>query len=746
MICTHRAARNDAAYSRHNWQLHARRSALLGGAISAALLFAVAPASAQKAPKGSPEHVKAVTSAVDGKFIRANAATSADWPTVGLDYGETRYSKLDQINADNVKRLGLVWSYNLESSRGVEATPIVVDGIMYVSASWSVVHAIDVRSGKKLWSYDPGVPRDIGYKGCCDVVNRGVALWKGKIYVGAYDGRLTALDAVTGRKIWEKDTIIDHSHSYTITGAPRVANGKVIIGNGGSEYGVRGYVTAYDAETGAQAWRWFVVPGDPGKPFEDASMKAAAKTWDPAGKYWVNGGGGASWDTITFDPELNLVYIGTGNGAPWNRRVRSPAGGDNLYLASIVALDATTGKYKWHYQETPGDNWDYTSTQPMILAEVKIDGKPRKVILHAPKNGFFFVIDRTNGKFISAKNFVDVNWATGYDANGRPIEVAEARSSDKSFDSIPGPYGAHNWHPMSFNPKTGLVYLPAQNVPVNLTGEPKWKHNGNQLGEFGGVTGWNLGFGLNVAPPKSMPFGRLIAWDPVKQKEVWRKEYVSPWNGGTLTTAGNLVFQGTADGRFIAYSADNGEKLWESPTGTGVVAAASTYLVDGKQYVSVAVGWGGVFGLSQRATELASPGTVYTFAVDGKAPLPAFTRYQMSGLISGVKYDPADVGPGTLLYVSACATCHGVPGVDKGGNVRNLGYVDPNEIANLKDIVFNGPFKSQGMPDFTGKLSESDVTKIIAFIQGTADAIRPKAADATPAGAGATAGSAAATK
>ncbi|MDF3808801.1 MULTISPECIES: PQQ-dependent dehydrogenase, methanol/ethanol family [Rhodopseudomonas] len=678
---------------------------------------------AQTAP--TPDKIKAVTSAVDSAAIVANAATSKDWPTIGLDYAETRFSKLDQINTDNVNKLGLAWSYPLESSRGVEATPVVVDGIMYVTASWSVVHAIDARSGKRLWTFDPEVDRTKGYKGCCDVVNRGVGLYKGKVFVGAYDGRLIALDAATGKKIWETDTVLNHDHSYTITGAPRVIKGKVVIGNGGAEYGARGYVTAYDAETGAQAWRWFVVPGDPSKPFEDESMAAAAKTWDPAGKWWINGGGGNSWDTIAYDPELNMVYIGTGNGSPWNRNVRSPAGGDNLYLASVVALNADTGKYIWHYQETPGDHWDYTSTQPMILADLTIDGAPRKVILHAPKNGFFFVIDRTNGKFISAKNFVDVNWATGYDANGRPIEVPAARA-DAAYDAIPGPFGAHNWHPMSFNPQTGLVYLPAQGVPLNLTPEKKFEQNAATPGKFGGATGWNVGFMLNATPPKSQAFGRLLAWDPVKQKEVWRAEYVSPWNGGTLTTAGNLVFQGTADGRFIAYNATTGEKLWESPTGSGVVAAASTYLIDGKQYVSVAVGWGGVFGLSQRATELQSPGTVYTFAVDGKAPMPSFVKYQTEGLLAGVEYDPKDVAEGTALYVAACATCHGVPGVDRGGNIRNLGYVPTKRIENLKDIVFKGPFRGKGMPDFTGKLTEADVVKIQAFIQGTADAIRPK--------------------
>jgi quinohemoprotein ethanol dehydrogenase len=669
--------------------------------------------------------IKAATGAVDGAFIKGNTASSHDWPTIGLDYAETRFSRLSQITSDNIKGLGLVWSYNLESERGVEATPVVVDGIMYQTASWSVVHAIDARTGKKIWTFDPGVNREQGYKGCCDVVNRGVALWKGKVYVAAYDGRLIALDAASGQKVWEKDTLIDHDHSYTVTGAPRVFNGKVLIGNGGAEYGARGYVTAYDADSGNQLWRWFIVPGDPSKPFEDSSMEAAAKTWDPAGKWWINGGGGNAWDSITYDPDLNMVYIGTGNGAPWNRKIRSPSGGDNLYLASIVALNADTGKYVWHYQETPGDHWDYTSTQPMILADINIDGTPRKVILHAPKNGFFFVIDRTNGKFISAKNFVDVNWATGYGADGRPIEVPAARG-DEPYDSIPGPYGAHNWHPMSFNPQTGLVYLPAQNVPLNLTPEKSFAQNAATPGKFGGTTGWNIGFVLNGVPPKAPAYGRLVAWDPVKQKEAWRVEYPAPWNGGTLTTAGNLVFQGTADGRFVAYDATTGKSVWETPTGTGVVAAASTYMLDGVQYVSVAVGWGGVFGIADRATQLRSPGTVYTFALGGKAKLPEFVKYQTENLLEGVPYDKAHYDEGTAIYVVACATCHGVPGVDNGGNVRNLGFVPKEEIINLKDIVFNGPFRDRGMPDFTGKLKEEDVPKLQAFIQGTADAVRPK--------------------
>jgi len=339
--------------------------------------------------------------------------------------------------------------------------------------------------------------------------------------------------------------------------------------------------------------------------------------------------------TMAYDPELNLVYIGTGNGAPWNRKLRSPSGGDNLYLASIVALNPDTGQYVWHYQETPGDNWDYTSTQPMILATIPVDGRPRKVILHAPKNGFFFVIDRTNGKFLSAKNYVDVNWATGYDANGRPIEVPEARG-DKSFDAIPDPHGASNWHPMSYNPITGYAYIPAQHVPMKSDGAERVDTQRQHSWQSNEWIGLEPRYDINVTPPKAKPFGRLIAWDPVKQEQVWKQDYASPWNGGTLTTAGNLVFQGTADGRFVAYNAKTGEKLWESSTGTGVVAGPATYEVDGTQYVSVAVGWGGVYGESARATDKEAPGTVFTFAIGGKAPLPEFKKYQSAGLVQGV--------------------------------------------------------------------------------------------------------------
>ncbi|MET0344578.1 MAG: PQQ-dependent dehydrogenase, methanol/ethanol family [Polyangiales bacterium] len=683
--------------------------------------------------KGTPEHIRAATARVDDFGIAANSLLTADWPSHGLDYAETRHSRLRQVNNTNVKQLGLAWTYSLGSSRGVEATPVVVDGIMYVTASWSVVHAVNVRTGQRIWSYDPKVPREKGIKGCCDVVNRGVAVYKGKVYVASFDGRLIALDAATGQVRWEKDTIDDkakpYAANYTITGAPRVLKDKVVIGNGGADYGVRGYVTAYDAETGAQKWRFFTVPGDPSKPFESVALEQAAKTWDPSAKYWEAGGGGTAWDGMAYDPGLNLLYIGTGNGSPWSQKRRSPAGGDNLYLASIVAINPDTGAYVWHYQETPGDNSDFTSTQPIILADLNIQGRQRKALLHAPKNGYFFVIDRTNGKLISAKNYVPVNWSDGYDASGRPIENALTRP-DTAFERIPGVLGAHNWMSMSFNPGTGLVYIPAQHIPITLMDDKQWQNGVAIPGRVGSGGGWNTGFVMNSVSPVAPPFGRLVAWDPVAQKEAWKVDHVSPWNGGTLTTAGNLVFQGTADGRFIAFDAKTGQQLWEAPTGSGVIAAPTTYQVDGKQYVSIAVGWGGNYGLYQRASNKTIPGTVFTFVLGGTAPSPEFVDYRQESLLQGIPYKPEEVPQGQALYVAYCVQCHGVPATEKGGAASNLAFVGPGIIQNLDRMIFKGPFSSQGMPDFTGKVKPEEVQYLKAFIQGVADRVRAASAGA----------------
>ncbi len=674
----------------------------------------------------SEDEIRTAVGAIDTQAIIDNDSHDRNWLNYGLNYGETRHSQLNSVTDANVGDLGLAWSYDLNSDRGVQSTPIVVDGVMYVTASWSIVHALDAVTGESLWVYDPEVPGDFGKKGCCDVVNRGVAVYDGKVYVGAYDGWLHAIDAATGERVWKTDTIENRDMSYTITAAPRVINGRVIIGNGGAEFGVRGYVSAYDTGTGELEWRWYTVPGDPSKPFEDESMEMAAKTWDPSAQYWKAGGGGTVWDAMAYDPELNLLYIGVGNGSPWNRHLRSPAGGDNLFLASIVALNPDTGAYVWHYQNTPGDTWDYTSTQHIIVADLEIDGQTRKVLMQAPKNGFFYVIDRETGAFISAEPFVEVTWATGYDENGRPIEAEGARAKTGPWETIPSAYGAHNWHPMSYNPETGLVYIPAQGIPLVQSADPAWELNKHKPGSTMSGVGWNLGYFFNEVAPEATPFGHLLAWDPVNQKEAWRAEYVSPWNGGTLTTAGNLVFQGTADGRFIAYNAANGEMLWQVPVTSGVVAAPMTWEHEGEQYVTIAVGWGGVYGMLQRATDKTGPGRVFTFKLGGDAAMPAAETTDRTELVAGVPYDPDHVPDGLALYVSNCLFCHGVPGVNNGGNIPNLGYSTPEVLGNSKAWVLEGIAVDKGMPTFADKLTEEDVAKLVAFIQGTADAIRPK--------------------
>ena len=516
-----------------------------------------------------------------------------EWLSYGRNYQEDRHSSLNQINKANVDRLGLAWSINLGTKRGLEATPIVANGIMYLTATWSRVFAIDVRKGEVLWTYDPKVPREWGEKVCCDVVNRGVAIYKDLIYVGTLDGRLIALNAQTGKNVWEVVTV-DQSKPYSITGAPRVVKGKVIIGNGGAEFGVRGYLTAYDAMTGNQQWRFYTIPGNPSQPFESEALEEAAKTW--TGEWWKFGGGGTVWDAMAFDAELNLLYVGTGNGSPWNREIRSPEGGENLYLSSILALNPDSGELVWYYQTTPGESWDFTATQHIILADLNIEGQARKVLMQAPKNGFFYVLDRSNGELISAKPYVYTNWATEIDkSTGRPVETPFARYPNMNAQLAPGPGGGHNWQAMAYNSKTGLVYIPAREDGSTF-GQPKdWEF-------FKDGRTFNTGRGFNPENTyrrdsmAARDFGKLIAWDPVEQKEVWSVRHNSSWNAGVLTTD-ELVFQGNAEGDFSAYDASTGKKLWSENLQTGIIAPPITYQIDGKQYVSILAGWGGFFGL-----------------------------------------------------------------------------------------------------------------------------------------------------
>lgn len=586
--------------------------------------------------------------------------------------------------------------------------------------------AVDARSGKELWRWDPHVPREFGQKACCDVVNRGVAIYKGRIYASVLDGRLAALDAATGKLIWEVLTV-DQNKPYTITGAPRVVEGKVIIGNGGAEYGVRGYVSAYDAETSKQAWRTYIVPGDPSQPFESEAMRKAAATWK-GGKWWEVGGGGTAWDAMVYDSDLRLLYIGTGNGSPWVRSLRSPGGGDNLYLSSILALNPDTGELVWHYQTTPGDNWDYTATQPLMLAELPISGEKRKVIMQAPKNGFFYVLDRQTGKLISAEPFVEVTWATGVDKQtGRPIENQKLDYRKEAKTIKPSPLGAHSWHPMSYNPATGLVYIPTQDIPWVFQMDNKWEYRPGA---------WNLGSDLQggegeIGLPRDSVSGHLLAWDPVKQKEVWRAQYALPWNGGTLTTAGNLVFQGASDGRFIAYQADNGKKLWEFPVGTGIMAAPVTYLVDGQQYVSVLAGWGGAFALVAGDAALAAKannsGRLLTFKLGGTATLPQYQIADRTPTPISATASAEDVQRGKRLYHQWCAGCHGA-GAISGGVLPDLRYMTETTHQLLPQIILDGLFLGKGMPNLSQWLTKQDVEFIRGYLLKRAEQLKTTSA------------------
>ena len=547
-------------------------------------------------PGAAPAKARPAADVDDARIIKADQE-GHNWMSHGRSYDEQRHSPLKQINTANVGKLGLAWQFKLDVDRGTEATPIVVDGVMYTTGAFSIVYALDARSGELLWKYDPQVEKAVAGKGCCGPVNRGVAVWQGKVYVGAYDGRLIALDASSGKPVWSTQTV-DSSQNYTVTGAPRIIKGQVIIGNGGAELGVRGYVSAYDAGSGELNWRFYTVPGDPAQPPEDAAMKLAKPTWF-GDSYHQGGGGGTVWDSMAYDPELDLLYIGTGNGSPWNIKYRSEGKGDNLFLSSIVALRPQTGEYVWHYQTTPGDTWDYTATQHIVLADLQINGKLRKVAMQAPKNGYFYVLDRKTGELISAKNFVPTNWASHVDLKtGRPVLTGEADYSSEPKLVTPSAFGAHNWQPMSYNPETGLVYIPAQITAMLY----------EDFGQRPAVAPnlWNVGVAPLRLPDDAAALaaigeqsgGVLLAWDPVTQQARWEVPYDAPWNGGTLSTAGNLVFQGTADGRVVAYGADSGELLWQSPANTGVIAAPMSYSVDGEQYVSFMAGWGGTFALS----------------------------------------------------------------------------------------------------------------------------------------------------
>ena len=657
---------------------------------------------------------------VSGKRIIEANLEPENWMSHGRTYDERRFSPLNQINPKNIKDLGIAWHFTTDTNRGHEASPIVIDGVMFISSAWSMVYALDATSGELLWKYDPKVPKEWGHNACCDVVNRGVAVWKGKVIFGTIDGRLIALNAKDGSLVWETLTI-DKNRPYTITGAPRVIKDKVIIGNGGAELGVRGYVSAYGADSGKMLWRFYTVPGNPEEDFENPILEKASETWK-GGKWWEIGGGGTVWDSIAYDPELDLLYIGVGNGSPWNRYIRSPGGGDNWFLSSIVALKPDTGKYVWHYQTTPGDTWDYTATQHMILADITINNEIRKVIMQAPKNGFFYLIDRTDGEFISAENYVSVNWATHVDPiTGRPVENPEKNYQNKVVEEIkPGPLGGHNWQPMSFNPQTGLVYIPVQELFFNYGDDPNFVYNKKT---------WNTGIDIAATiPPKSQEEleellqaikGHLSAWDPVTQKEIWRASYDWPWNGGILSTAGNLVFQGTNEGILIAYRADNGEKVWEVDVQNGVGAPPISYSIDGEQYIAVMVGYGGAYPLTAGVPPVHSGGNIngrlVAFKLGAISKLPEPKSYVDMPQPPPSQADMSTIAKGEYEFHEHCQFCHGAGAVG-GGVVPDLQQMTKETHTAFLGIVLGGAHKERGMVSFQEVISKEQAEAIHDYL------------------------------
>jgi quinohemoprotein ethanol dehydrogenase len=655
-----------------------------------------------------------------------DASNGGDWAAYGRTYGEQHYSPLSEINAGNVRQLGLAWSLDL--GRGNPATiPVAVDGSLYFASGLSVVHAVDAVSGKQLWTYDPKVSEVAGLKLRGNWGSRGVGYWDGKIYTGTVDGRLIAVDAKTGQPVWSVQTVPKEDGRY-ITGAPRVFDGKVIIGHGGADsWSIRGYVSTYDAESGKLLWRFYIVPGNPADGFEDKTQAMAAKTW--AGDWWKYGGGGAAWNAFTYDADTDTVFVGTGNGTPWNRRVRSADRGDNLFLCSIVALDAKTGAYKWHYQVNPGESWDYNASMDMQLADLKIKGKPRKVLIQAPKNGFLYVIDRITGKLISAEKIAKVTWAEKIDvATGRPIEVPGIRYPDgQDFELWPSMIGAHSWPPSAYSPKAGLIFIPVMEKGaiyndrgIKLTDWQRLPGNADDVA---------ANFNFNVKD-KLNNTSWLLAVDPATQKHVWKVHTATGWNGGVLATGGDLVFQGQTTNELDAYAAASGRKLWSFRTEASVVAAPITYVAGGKQYVTVLVGMGTsaatVIGQSD-ATVIdyrTQARRVLTFALGGREILPPAKIVKLVAL-EDADYHPNPVvaTQGAILYGHYCVNCHGVDAIAGGfaPDLRTSGV--PLSAEAFSSVVHDGGLLANGMPNF-GDLDEGELNEIRQYLRSRAAVLR----------------------
>ncbi|WP_336962724.1 PQQ-dependent dehydrogenase, methanol/ethanol family [Sphingobium aquiterrae] len=638
----------------------------------------------------------------------------ADWNSFGGDSSEQHYSPLTQITDANVGKLGLAWSYDIDTFDSY-TQPLAVNGVVYFAVGLSVVHALDARTGKLLWQYDPDVAGqpEAATRMRAGWGTRGIAYKDGTVFTATREGRLIAIDAKTGKPRWSVQTLDEAEHGY-ITGPPWVAGDKVVVGFGGADYSpTRGYVTAYDIKTGKKAWRWYVVPGDPAKGFENKAMEMAAKTW--TGAWWKYGGGGTVWHAMAYDAKYDRIYLGTGNGWPWNQKIRSPGGGDNLYLSSIVALDAKTGDYVWHYQVNPENSYDFNDAMDIELAEMVIGGKPRSVLIHAPKNGFFYAIDRENGKLISAGEFAKQNWAKRIDPEtGRPeINPDSLYPDGKAFIMYPFPNGAHGVQAMSFSPRTGYSYIPVMDGGRVVTDPPNVKDWQYKPGMF-----VNTGLGAppaNLVPPPAT--SRLVAWDVAQNRIAWALPQPGVFNGGTMATGGNLVFQGQNDGTFNAYAADSGRKLWSFPAQNGILSAPISYSVGGRQYVTVITGFRSSFPNSPNWDYAQQQRRVLTFAIGGVRRLPKVDMVDLPVQDDpAFAVDPAKAKIGAGIYNSSCIICHGA-GMMSGGAAPDLRKsAVPLDAESFGAVVHDGALMARGMPSF-GILKPEDLEGLRHYIR-----------------------------
>ncbi|MEQ9450190.1 MAG: PQQ-dependent dehydrogenase, methanol/ethanol family [Pseudomonadales bacterium] len=663
----------------------------------------------------------------DARVIAAPTTEPGSWLTHGQTYKEQRFSKLTQINPDNIDQLGLAWHKQIgDFNMRMQGTPLVVDGVMYVTNGWSVVYALDAATGTEIWRHDPQVDRSYVRLACCGPAhNRGVAVYRGKIYVATFDGRLIALNAADGSVHWDIDTWHPAALGrFNITGAPRAARGKVFIGQGSSESGHRrGYVTAYDAETGAVDWRFYLVPGDPSQPFEHPEMEMAAKTW--GGEWWKYGGGGTAWHALVYDEELGSLYIGVGNGAPWPRDIRSPGGGDDLFLTAIISVDVETGRMNWYYQTVPGDNWDYSSAMDITLSELVVDGKPRKVLLQAPKNGFFYVIDRENGELLRAHPYTDgITWATHVDLQtGRPVENPDVVYEQKPQWILPANAGAHNWEPQSWDEANGIMYFYYHDMPAFYSLDEAFVKTGvYKIRERGLSLGWGEGEYrrklIEQSDPPPPTEGYIGAFDPLTGQYKWRHQLKNAFNGGVLATASDLLIQGEGDGRLVVRSTDDGLPIWEFDARGYFTSAVMSYAIEGTQYIATMVS-------GNRARDLG--GTLLVFKLGGKAEMPATQAVALEiPAQPEVEFDLDTLLLGESLYQAQCANCHGGIGVASevlvtAPDLRTMDQTTHNEFI---DIVRHGTRMEQGMAGFAESLSDAEAEAIRHYLIREANALR----------------------